>query len=756
MFLREYHPTRPLQEFIKSIIETKSKEEEDRIIKYTLTQLKTQITSNRPSNAKVAEYAIKSLYSEMLGQDASFSYVFLIKMIESKSLQVKKIGYLACSLVLHNSPDLKILLVQSLLKDISSQKKSNICEMITALNALTKLLCPSFASVFEEPLKKLLKHKNPYIKKKALIALQRVGQLTSLEGFSGLIKQILKDSNSPALLATCLNIIGEESLKKPEEYLPLLSQLGFLLKQIYEKKAGYYDYQKIPEPFMQIKILEIFRTLVDGDKQCSGDLYPLMEKTLMRADSVNTDMSFAVVYECILTICSLYPNKVLLKQASKAVSKFLSTHSNNSNLTYMGVKALRHLALKDPELIVDHQIFVIRCIESNDDSLKRITLELLYKNTNSNNINVIVNKLVQSLTTNHDLSFKQSLTEKVFDLAVRFSTSDEWFLKVVRVLILHASDCFTTQMLNTVLPIFQESYTENEQFGKKLINVFSKMLEDSDGQPSDILTRVFAWLVGHIGVNYVQAQLPQLKDSLRDYGQIADSASEVDLIDCNNNLVSTEAPSEIANEISQPVQTPAPVENNYDLLDLDFGNSEPSMGNPPQMHINNTGDNFDLLGDMDLLGEPSASNQPPTLPSPSENGLDLLNPEPEITNTNNNPEPNRDLKDVNELLRKMMDLSLGLFDWSHKSDLTKCWILDALSGLRELISETGGYQDFLKDFKGLLKKDLQHPDTEVRLRVRDVLAFEHIRFPRTGKSFCLKLNRTLCTIYIFFFGYNFI
>lgn len=76
---------------------------------------------------------------------------------------------------------------------------------------------------------------------------------------------------------------------------------------------------------MQIKILEIFQTLVAGDERISGELYPIFQNTLMRPNLVKTDMSFGVVYESVLTICCLYPNEILLPQASKAVSKFLST-----------------------------------------------------------------------------------------------------------------------------------------------------------------------------------------------------------------------------------------------------------------------------------------------------------------------------------------------------------------------------------------------------------------------------------------------
>ena len=734
MFFREYHPTRDLQEFIKSIIETKSKAEEDRIIKYTLKTLKDQIKSKKVSDAKRTEYAIKAIYSEMLGQEASFSYVFLIKMIESKSLMVKKVGYLACSLMLHNSPDLRILLVQSLLKDINNglNPKSKISEVLAALNALPKLLSDSFAPAFLEPLKKLLSSKHPLVKKKALIALQRVAQLTEVPNLSAIIGALLADA-SPPILAVCLNIIKDFCVESPEEYLPLVPKLSFLLTQIYEKKAGYYDYQKMPEPFMQIKILEIFRVLVAGDKQISGELYPAIEKTLMRADSVNTDMSFGLVYECVLTICSLYPNKILLRQASKAVSKFLSTHSNNSNLTYMGIKALRHLALKDSELIADHQVFVVRCLESNDDSMKRITLELLYKNTNSNNIDIIVNKLVQTLVSSNDKGFRQSLTDKVFDLAVRFSRSDMWFLRVVRVLILHAPEFITSSMVNSILPIFTESWTDQPQFARELVYVLANMLETTEGQPSDVLMRLFSWVVANIGVPYIRSQIPHHFQRSKQAGQ-ADTLGPGPTTDDQglfDDMLDISEPQTAADKPPAPNQE-------MDLLDLDFRaemTSEPVDVDTQIESTPNQMENADLLGDdIDLLSgpaQPAQVNQP--VPS-GDMDLDLFGmdappaypvaQEPQIVESIQTEAPGVNNKEVEDFLVRISTLAIGLFNWIHKSDMTKCWILDALLQIRRVLGDTGGFQDYLAEIQSVLEKDTNHSNFEVRLRVREALEFD--------------------------------
>jgi AP-4 complex subunit epsilon-1 len=56
---------------------------------------------------------------------------------------------------------------------------------------------------------------------------------------------------------------------------------------------------------------------------------------------------------------------------------------------------------------------IVDCLESPDDTLKKETLELLYKMTNENNIEVILNKLTSFLKSSNDASFRKDLFAKI-------------------------------------------------------------------------------------------------------------------------------------------------------------------------------------------------------------------------------------------------------------------------------------------------------------------------------------------------------
>eukprot|EP00198_Chlamydomonas_reinhardtii_P002010 XP_001691346.1 epsilon-adaptin [Chlamydomonas reinhardtii] len=66
-----------------------------------------------------------------------------------------------------------------------------------------------------------------------------------------------------------------------------------------------------------------------------------------------------------------------------------------------------------------------------DDTLKLKTLELLYKMTKANNIQVIVEKMMSYLATCSDEHIRRDIVRKVSDLAERYAPSPSWFVATI-------------------------------------------------------------------------------------------------------------------------------------------------------------------------------------------------------------------------------------------------------------------------------------------------------------------------------------
>ena len=82
-------------------------------------------------------------------------------------------------------------------------------------------------------------------------------------------------------------------------------------------------------------------------------------------------MGYAIIFESIRTICTIYPSSELLADAAGAVQKFLQ--SDNHNMKYLGVTALAAITKIEAQYAVQHQLTVIDCLESNDTTLQQNT-----------------------------------------------------------------------------------------------------------------------------------------------------------------------------------------------------------------------------------------------------------------------------------------------------------------------------------------------------------------------------------------------
>ena len=125
--------SKELTELINAVGECRSKQQEDKLMKEEKTVLKELISKPITNMRTRRECLIRAIYLEMLGHDASFTYLFAVNLTQDKNILNKRIGYLACSLLLDEDSEFYILLVASLQKDLQSD---NWLEVDMALGAI--------------------------------------------------------------------------------------------------------------------------------------------------------------------------------------------------------------------------------------------------------------------------------------------------------------------------------------------------------------------------------------------------------------------------------------------------------------------------------------------------------------------------------------------------------------------------------------------------------------------------------------------
>ena len=138
-------------ELLKAIGESKSKQEEDRIILKEVQTLKKKLEPPAgpsipgqppPANTllsskkRAKEFMVRLLYVEMLGHDASFGYIKALEMTASASLYHKRTGYLVCGACLSPQHEFRFMLVNQMQRDLQSSHVLEICGGLLAASSL--------------------------------------------------------------------------------------------------------------------------------------------------------------------------------------------------------------------------------------------------------------------------------------------------------------------------------------------------------------------------------------------------------------------------------------------------------------------------------------------------------------------------------------------------------------------------------------------------------------------------------------------
>ena len=250
-------------ELLKAIGESKSKQEEDRIIAKEVIRLKQKLetpvdATNQllTSKKRAKEFLVRLLYVEMLGHDGSFGYIKAVEMAASSSLFHKRTGYLVCSACLSPEHEFRFMLVNQMQRDLQS---SNVLEICGGILAATALITEDMVPAVSGEVMKLVSHDSDTVRKKAIITLHRFHQLSpesvTREDLVDKLRKVLCDRD-PAVMGSSLNVIEALAAQDATVFKDLIPSLVSILKQIGEHRLpSDFDYHRVPAPWLQMKIV---------------------------------------------------------------------------------------------------------------------------------------------------------------------------------------------------------------------------------------------------------------------------------------------------------------------------------------------------------------------------------------------------------------------------------------------------------------------------------------------------------------------
>mmetsp|Transcript_47898 Transcript_47898/g.89251 ORF Transcript_47898/g.89251 Transcript_47898/m.89251 type:complete len:978 (-) Transcript_47898:454-3387(-) len=502
-------------ELVKAIGECKSKAEEDAIVVREIESLKVRLIDSQVDRVKMKELLLRLLYVDMLGHDASFGYIQAVKMCNEPSLLLKKVGYMTTALFLDHSHELIILIVNTLQQDLRNDNHLIAC---AALTASAKLASAETIPALVQGVLDLLPHPKELVRKKAVLTLHAFFQRAPdcVAPHLPRFRQMLCDKD-PSVMNAALCALHHIVASDPGPYKSLVPSFVNILKQVVEHRLPKtYNYHRVPAPFIQIKLMKILGYLGHSDRQYSEHMYAVLGEVLRRGDSHNT-IGNALLYECVKTITTIYPNPKLLESAADITARFL--RSSGHNLKYIGIDALGAVVRINSKYAVEHQMAVIDCLEDPDDTLKRKTMGLLYQMTKPGNVEVIVDKMVAFLKTTSDPHVKEDTVTKVISLAERYAPSNQWFVRTVNDVLETAGDLVKEVVAHNLMRLIAEGAGDEDadadhELRVSAVESYMELLKKP--KLPEVLLKIICWVLGEYGLLCPNSSGPQLVTTLVD------------------------------------------------------------------------------------------------------------------------------------------------------------------------------------------------------------------------------------------------
>ncbi|XP_038562187.1 AP-4 complex subunit epsilon-1 [Micropterus salmoides] len=496
--------TSKLGNLIRGITELTSKHEEEKLIQRELAAIKEQVSSPNTSMRQMKELMVRAIYCEMLGYEASFSYIHAIKLAQQGTALEKRVGYLAVSLFLNESHELLLLLVNTVLKDLQSTNLIEVCMALTVVSQMfPKDMIPAILPLVEEK----LNHPKEIIRRKAVLALYKFYLIApnQVQHIHNKFRKALCDKD-PGVMTASLHIYLQMIQENPEGYKDLTASFVTILKQVVGGKLAMdFNYHSVPAPWLQIQLLRILSLLGKNDQSTSEIMYEVLNESLRRAE-MNHNITYAILYECVKCIYTINPKSELLEKAAKCIGNFVL--SPKINLKYLGLKALTYVVQQDPKLALQHQMTIIECLDHPDLIIKRETLELLFRITNAQNVTVIVEKMLEFLRISKDDYTTIDLVGKVAELAEKYAPDNEWFIETMNTVFSIGGDMMQPDIPNSFLKLLCEGF-DSEEEDRKLrlfaVDSYVFLLQGEPGKLPQRFLQVISWVLGEY--SYLKEEL---------------------------------------------------------------------------------------------------------------------------------------------------------------------------------------------------------------------------------------------------------
>ena len=318
------------------------------------------------------------------------------------------------------------------------------------------------------------------------------------EHFLEKAKVLLQDRNHGVLLCGLTLITGMCEADEAEGggegtvemFKPVVPHLVRTLKNL--TSSGYtpeHDVSGITDPFLQVKILRLFRVLGRGDTAISEQINDILAQVATNTESTK-NVGNAILYEAVLTILDIEADSGLRVLGVNILGKFLANKDNN--IRYVALNTLIKVVAIEPNAVQRHRNTILECLRDPDISIRRRALDLSFTLIREDNVRILIRELLAFLEV-ADTEFKPVMTTQIGIAAERYAPNKRWHIDTMLRVVKLAGNFVKEQILASLIRLIATSPDQQTYAAQKLYAALKADITQ------EALTLSAVWVIGEYG-----------------------------------------------------------------------------------------------------------------------------------------------------------------------------------------------------------------------------------------------------------------
>lgn len=528
-----------LKQFIRNVRASKTIADERAVVQKESAAIRSSFREESHDSNVRRNNVAKLLYLFTLGERTHFGQIECLKLLASPRFADKRLGYLGTMLLLDENQEVLTLVTNSLKNDLNH---SNQYVVGLALCALGNIASVEMSRDLFPEIENLIQTSNPYIRKKAALCAMRICRKVPdlQEHFLQKAKMVLSDRNHGVLLSgitLAISMCEAEEQEEVEEgvidmFKTLVPQLASTLKNL--QSSGYtpeHDVSGITDPFLQVKILRLFRVLGRGDSTVSEQINDILAQVATNTES-SKNVGNSILYEAVLTILDIEADSGLRVLGVNILGKFLSNKDNN--IRYVALNTLIKVVAIEPNAVQRHRNTILECLRDADISIRRRALDLSFTLIREDNVRVLIRELLAFLEV-ADNEFKPVMTTQIGIAADRYAPSKRWHIDTMLRVVKLAGNHVKEQILSSFVRLIATTPDLQTYTVQKLYSALKSDITQ------EALTLAATWSIGEFGDAL-------LRGGSYEEGELVKEVKESDIVDLYENILNSTYANQVVTE----------------------------------------------------------------------------------------------------------------------------------------------------------------------------------------------------------------